>query len=178
MLRMDQVHVIRHKVLQEGRSIRSVAREMGFSRNTIRKYLRVSEPVRQRSGPRRRPVMEKASARIEELLEEWKGRTTPKQRITGTRIHRQLVEEGMQVGITTVRTYLWEKRRQESEVFIPLVWRSGDAAQVDFFEVTVERGGVRSKVWKFVMDRSRRSFSQIGNASHPMRRLTPRRRLF
>lgn len=151
MLRMDQVHVIRHKVLQEGRSIRSVAREMGFSRNTIRKYLRVSEPVRQASGPRRRPVMEKAAARIEQLLEEWKGRTTPKQRITGTRIHRQLVEEGMQVGITTVRTYLWEKRRQESEVFIPLVWRGGDAAQVDFFEVTVDCGGERSKVWKFVM---------------------------
>ena len=29
MLRMDQVHVIRHKVLIEGRSRRSVAREMG-----------------------------------------------------------------------------------------------------------------------------------------------------
>ena len=29
MLRMDQVHVIRHKVLVEGRSIGGVAREMG-----------------------------------------------------------------------------------------------------------------------------------------------------
>ena len=39
MLRMDQVHVIRHKVLSEGRSIRQVARELGVSRNTIAKYL-------------------------------------------------------------------------------------------------------------------------------------------
>jgi transposase len=148
---MDQVHVIRYKVLQEGKSIRSVAREMGFSRNTIRKYLQVSEPVRRESGPRPRPVMAKVAARIEQLLDEWKRRTTPKQRITGTRIHRQLVEEGHRVGITTVRTYLWEKRRRQSEVFIPLVWRSGDAAQVDFFEVTVDLAGVRSKVWKFVM---------------------------
>lgn len=151
MLRMDQVHVIRYEVLQKGKSIRQVAREMGFSRNTIRKYLQVSEPVRQESGPRRRPVLEQVKPRIDQLLEEWKGRTTRKQRITGTRIHRQLVEEGYRVGITTVRTYLWEKLRQESEVFIPLVWRPGDAAQVDFFEVTVEEGGSARKAWKFVM---------------------------
>lgn len=36
MLRMDQVHVMRHKVLVEGRSRPSVAREMGVSRNTVR----------------------------------------------------------------------------------------------------------------------------------------------
>jgi hypothetical protein len=30
-LRMDQVHVIRHKVLLEGKSVRSVAKEMGVS---------------------------------------------------------------------------------------------------------------------------------------------------
>ena len=39
MLRMDQVHVIRHKVLDEGQSMRQVARELGLSRNTVRKYL-------------------------------------------------------------------------------------------------------------------------------------------
>ena len=30
MLKMDQVHVLRHKVLSEGQSIRRVARELGF----------------------------------------------------------------------------------------------------------------------------------------------------
>ena len=38
MLRMEQVHVIRHKVLIEGRGQRQAAREMGLSRNTV-KYL-------------------------------------------------------------------------------------------------------------------------------------------
>jgi hypothetical protein len=51
MLGMDQVHVIRHKVLVEGGSIRGVARQMGVSRNTVRKYLGLSEPVRQECGP-------------------------------------------------------------------------------------------------------------------------------
>ena len=35
---MDQVHVIRHQVLVEGRSRRQVAKEFGISRLTVRKY--------------------------------------------------------------------------------------------------------------------------------------------
>jgi transposase len=97
------------------------------------------------------PVMEAIAPRVEEILSEWRERTTPKQRITGTRVHRQLVEEGYEVGLTTVRTYLREKRRSEAEVFVPLVHRPGEEAQVDFFEVTVEEGGHRRKAWKFVM---------------------------
>ena len=150
MLRMAQVHVIRHKVLVEGLSIRRVAHEMGVSRNTVSKYLKQSQPTR-REGPRRRPVVERVGPRIDELLVEWSGRTTPKQRITGTRIHRQLREEGCEVGTTTVRMYLREKHRQAAEVYIPLVYHPGDAAQVDFFEVTVDEQGVRRKAWKFLM---------------------------
>jgi transposase len=151
MLRMDQVHVIRHKVLVEGQSIRSVARQMSVGRNTIKKYLALSEPVRVVRQKKPSPVKEMVAPRIDEIMEHWRGRTTAKQRITGTRIHRQLVEEGYQVGITTVRDYLREKRRGQAEVFIPLVHRPGDEAQVDFFEVSVEVDGRIEKAWKFVM---------------------------
>ena len=150
MLRMAQVHVIRHKVLVEGLSIRQVAREMGISRNTVSKYLEEAEPIRS-EWSRRKPVLESVGPRIDQLLTEWRGRTTPKQRITGTRIHRQLREEGYNVGTTTVRTYLREKRRQTAEVYIPLVYRPGDMAQVDFFEVTVEEDETTHKAWKFLM---------------------------
>ena len=132
MLRMEQVHVIRHKVLVEGESIRSVAKQLEVSRNTVAKYLGVSEPVRVTRRPKPRPVLEKVAPRIEELLEEWRGRTTAKQRVTGTRVHRQLVEEGYQVGVTTVREYLRELRRKAAEVYIPLVHRPGEEGQVDF----------------------------------------------
>ena len=49
------------------------------------------------------PVLEMIAPRVEEILAEWRTRTTAKQRITGTRIHRQLLEEGYEVGFTTVR---------------------------------------------------------------------------
>ncbi len=150
---MEQVHVIRHKVLLEGKSVRSVAKEMGISRNSVAKYLKDPEPSKKvvRKQKKRAPVMEMVAPRIEEILSEWAERTTPKQRITGTRVHRQLVEEGYEVGITTVRDYLREKRRQEAEVFVPLIHRPGDEAQVDFFEASVEEDEQIKKAWKFVM---------------------------
>ena len=58
MLRVDQVHVIRHKVLVDGRSQRQVAKEFGISRVTVRKYVEGAEPVRREAGPRVRPVWE------------------------------------------------------------------------------------------------------------------------
>jgi transposase len=146
---MDQVHVIRHKVLVEGRSQREVARELGLSRNTVAKYLEQAEPRRVESQPRARPVLERVSARLTELLTSW--RTTRKQRLTGARLHQQLVEEGYEVGVTTVRRYVREWRRQREEVYVPLVHRPGECGQVDFFEVTVVVAGLVQKVWKFLL---------------------------
>jgi transposase len=150
MLRMDQVHVVRHKVLVEGQSIRRVARELGISRNTVDKYLRQSEPVHTRRI-RSRPVWDAVKRRLDELLAEWEPRTTAKQRLTGSLIHRQLVSEGYTVGATLVRQYLHELRRQRQEVYIPLVHRPGEEAQVDFFEVVVEIGGEWLKAWEFLL---------------------------
>jgi len=151
MLRMDKVYVIRHKVLVEQRSIRAVARELDVSRNTVTKYLQTSEPARKPESRRPRPVTDKIAPRIDEILNEWAGRVTPKQRITGTRIFRQLLKEGYQTGVTVVRDYLREKRRRSAEVYIPLVHRPGEEGQFDYFEVMVEEDGVFHKVWKCVL---------------------------
>jgi transposase len=150
MLRMDQVHVIRHKVLREGQSVRQVARELGVSRNTISKYLEQAEPER-RPRQRARPIWERVQPRLDELLAEWEPRTTAKQRLTGSLLQHQLRAEGYRIGTTLVRQYLRERRRQQMEVYVPLVHRAGDEAQVDFFEVTVELGGERLKAWKFLL---------------------------
>ena len=123
MQRMQDVHVLRHQVLVVGRSQRQVARELGISRNTVRRYLEAPEPVRREGGPRRRPVFDAVQPRLDELLGEWSERTTLEQRLTATRLHRQLREEGYAVGVTTVRDYLREWRRQRAEVCVPLVYQ-------------------------------------------------------
>jgi hypothetical protein len=44
-----------------------------------------------------------------------------------------------------------EWRRQRREVFVPLTYRPGDLAEVDFFEVLVDIDGTRRKAWLFLM---------------------------
>lgn len=148
---MDRVHVIRHKVLVEGRSVRSVARELKVNRRTVEKYLHQSEPRRAELAARSQPVLGLVGPRIEALLGEWASRLEGKHRLTAPRVHRQLIEEGLKVGERSVRKFLAERRRKAAEVYIPLVHRPGDEAQVDFFEVTVDEGGQRRKAWKFLM---------------------------
>ena len=151
MLKMDRVHVIRHKVLIEEQSVRRVAREMGLSRVTVKKYVGEAEPRRREKDPRARPVSDRIGPTIEEILESWAGRTTAKQRVTARRVHREILERGLAVGMTTVKTYLAERRRKATEVFVPLVYRPGELAEVDFFEIVVEIDGERKKAWKFLM---------------------------
>jgi transposase len=148
---MDQVHVVRHKVLVEGRGVRQVAREMGIARNTVRKYLEQAEPVRVETAPRDRPVWKKVGSRLESLLAESPQWTGGKQRLTATRLHAMLLAEGFTVGATTVKEAVAEWKRRRREVFVPLVYPAGDLAEVDFFEVLVELAGVMVKAWMFVM---------------------------
>jgi transposase len=124
---------------------------MRVSRNTVRKYLNESEPRRKEPDERPRPVLDRVRRRLEELISDWEKRSTRKQRISGTRLHRQLIEEDFEVGVTLVRDYWREHQRRKAEVFVPLVHRAGDEAQVDFFEVVIEENGQRRKASKFLM---------------------------
>ena len=152
MLRMDQVHVVRHKVLVEGRSQRAVARELGLARVTVRKYLDQARPVRRAEAvPRRRPVWDAVAERVQGLLAESAQWTGGKQRLTATRLHALVLAEGHRVGVTVVRAAVAEWKRQRREVFVPLTYRPGDLAEVDFFEVLVDVDGTRRKAWLFLM---------------------------
>jgi transposase len=151
MLRVDQVHVIRHQVLVEGRSQRQVAKEFGISRITVRKYVEEAVPVRKETGPRARPVWDKVGPRIQALLTESKAWTGGKQQLTATRLHELLAGEGHRVGVTLVKEAVAEWKRQRREVFVPLMYRPGDLAEVDFFEVLVDVDGTRRKAWLLLM---------------------------
>jgi transposase len=150
MLRVEQVHVIRHKVLVEGQSMRRVAAEMGLSRNTVKKYLTQAEPVRHEAEPRRKPVRSVVTARIEALLAD-KRLTNRKQRWTGPRLAEVLADEGHAVSVRTVQRVAQEWRRRRAEVYVPLVYEPGEMAEVDFFEVVYGPETARRKAQLFLM---------------------------
>ena len=82
MLGVEDIDALRRKVLVEGKSQRQVAWEMGLARDTVRRYLTTPVPE-PRKRERSCPVLEEVRPRLEQLLEEWSGRTTAKQRTTG-----------------------------------------------------------------------------------------------
>jgi transposase len=149
---MDLVHVVRHKVLVEGRTQRAVARELGLARATVRKYVDQAAPTRKlEAAPRPRPVWDGVAGRVQALLAESVRWTGGKQRLTATRLHELLLTEGHRVGVTVVKDAVAEWKRQRREVFVPLTYRPGDLAEVDFFEVLVDVDGTRRKAWLFLM---------------------------
>jgi len=151
MLEMDQVLVVRHKVLVEKRSRRSVAREHGISRNTVKRYVLGAPVGVRKAAVRERPVHDKIAARVEALLAESATWTRGKQRLTTSRLWEMLRDEGHVVGKTLVKELAAEWKRQRREVFVPLTYRPGELAEVDFFEVWVDLDGERRKAWLFVM---------------------------
>jgi transposase len=124
---------------------------MGVSRNTVKKYTKQAAPKRVELAPRRRPVFEFVRAELVKLLEASPRWTGGKQRLTATRLHQMLVEQGFTVGVTLVKEYVAEWRRRRREVFVPLVYAPGELAEVDFFEVLVDIAGERRKAFLFVM---------------------------
>ena len=151
MLSMQTVHIVRHKVLVEGISVQQVAQDLGLSRTTVYKYLEVPTHNRVEATPRRHPVLDAASSRIDVLLAEWSSRTTAKQRLTAARLHRQLRTEGYTISDRSVRQYVRQKKLQAAEVFVPLSYRPGELAEVDFFAVVIDERGQRRHAWKFLI---------------------------
>ncbi len=148
---MDQVYAIRHQVLVEGRSIRAVAREVGVSRNTVRRYLDGAPPAGRKPVARARPVLAGVRERLDALLTEAPRWTEGKQRLTATQVHRLLRDEGHRVGVTLVKAYVAEWKRRRREVYVPLVYRPGELAEVDFFAVLVDVAGRREHAWLFLL---------------------------
>jgi len=161
---MEEVYVVRHRYLVDGVPIRQLAREMSISRNTIKRYLRGAEPgVGKPRGPEGRPVTDVVRPRAEAILADSKRWTEGKHRLTAARLHELLRGDGVEASYSLVKQIVREWKRRKQEVFVPLVYRAGDLAQVDFFEVLVDVAGERRKAYMFLMRlmHSKRDFAWL-----------------
>jgi len=143
---------VRRAVLVEGKSERTVAREFGIARETVRKMLRYAIPPGYRRGqPVKRPKLGPWLGVIDAILEADKN-SPVKQRHTAKRIFDRLRQEyAYSGGYTIVKDYVRLQRVRTREMFVPLTHAPGEA-QADFGEALVMVGGVECKAHYFAMD--------------------------
>lgn len=148
---MDRWTEIRKKVLVEGVSKRQVMEEEGIHWETLQKILAHSQPPGYRIGQERpQPKIGPFLGRIKQILEDDK-HTHKKQRHTAKRIFERLcAEDGYTGGYTQVKKAVRGIKHRNSEVFVPLTHRPGEA-QVDFGHALVKLKGVLVKRPYFVM---------------------------
>ena len=142
---METIGKIRRWHRIEKLSISQIARRLGASRNTVKKYLKsnVTTP-KYAPRPKRFPVMGPWVTRLLELLREDAGKPL-RERRNGQRLYDTLAEEGFTGSYPTlqraVRAWKVERGRDGARVFIPLVFAPGEAYQFDWSYETVELGG-------------------------------------
>ena len=153
MLTMDEKAAIRHAVLVEGKSQRQVARELGYSRNTVRKMLTDSKrPKYQLSQARSSPVLGSYKSLLEAWVEE-DAKKPKKKRRTARRMFQLLKEEyGYQGAESTLRVYVGKLRRKaKHKVYVTLAYAPGETGQVDFGEADVTIAGREVTAHLFLM---------------------------
>ncbi|HEY5211920.1 MAG TPA: IS21 family transposase [Acidobacteriaceae bacterium] len=152
MFKVELYGRVRRAVLVDGVSQRSVAREFGISRKSVRKMVSFSVPPGyRREQPIRRPKLGPWIGVIDAILDEDKQRPT-KQRHTAKRIFDRLREEHQfSGGYTIVKDYVRGEQLRTREMFVPLTHAPGEA-QADFGEALVVIGGVEQKAHYLAMD--------------------------
>ena len=144
MLCVETIGKIRRRRLVDGASISQIARELGLSRNTVKKALRSgAEPFeyQRKHQPRRRlgPYV----ALLDRWLEAEQKLPVREQR-TAQRLYEALCVEGYSGAVDSVRRHVkgYQARRRTVEAFIPQSFAPGEAYQFDWSHEHVELGGV------------------------------------
>lgn len=154
-IEVDMYEKIRYLYTQEKKSQREIARLLGISRTTVRKYCdRSTLPgVRNGISGRKSYVMTDEVLRfIEDCLLEDKSENLKKQRHTARRIYTRLVEElNFSGGESTVRRLVAQIKNKPSKAFVPLSYEPAEAAQIDWGEATIYLNGERVKINLFCM---------------------------
>jgi len=168
MMSVRQIKEVR-MLRQEGLPIRDICRKAGISRNTVRKILRGKEA---RFTYQRESSNQPAQESIKELIESWIKHDSlegKKYRRTAKRMHQEL--QGGEYGYTgsyasVVRCFNEVRARlgkDPAEVFIPLEFGNGEAAQFDWGEAKAVIGGqlMSLNLGAMQLCKSRKSYARV-----------------
>ena len=151
VITVNDYKYIREHWLQ-GESQRTIAKQLGISRNTVKKYCAgATVPWERKEYERNATVLtEEVRQFIAYCLAEDGNLHSAKQSHTARRIYNRLVEElGFTGGESTVRKYVQEIKTKAQEAYVPLMFVPGDAMQIDWGEATVYLCGERKSICLF-----------------------------
>ena len=142
------------KVLQsQGKSIKEIMRRVKLSRNTVRKYMRSSDPPRMKRREYER-MLDGFDSEIMEMLS--KG-------YIGTRIYEELIKKGYEGSLSTVHKYI-SRLKEDEEISRKVTTRvergPGEQMQYDWKEWMLPVGGKEVKIYlhEVVLSYSRKKY--------------------
>lgn len=156
-------------------SYKRVARELGISRNTVKKYVQRVKDVQDGTAdeilrkdrpiaPPPRVLTETVREKIHQYLESNLNHPR-KQRLTAKRIWELLVRDGHAIGYTSVKNEVsrWKRTNSPREVYILQEPRKGQRAEFDWGEICLCIRGIWSKFYlaMFVLPFSLYRFARL-----------------
>lgn len=129
----------------EGRSIRRIAKDLGISRNSVRKYLRSPQVPRARPRPARPSKLDPYKGYIQQRLSDGLENCVV--------LLRELRAQGYDGGYTILKEYVHPLRRRiQPQATMRFETEPGEQAQVDWGSFSyLTEDGHKKKVWAFVM---------------------------
>lgn len=155
IIEVDMYEKIRELHVHERKSQRAIAKLLGISRTTVKKYCDGAQVPWERSGTSgRNPyvVTDDVIHFIRSCFEEDEQENINKQKHTARRIYDRLVDEcGFTGGESTIRQVVASLREKRAKVFVPLSYEPGEAVQIDWGEATIYLRGKKVKINLFCM---------------------------
>jgi transposase len=146
MLVVETIARIRREHFVKGKTIREIARDLGVSRNTVRKVLRSGETASEYERTvQPRPKLGQWTAELETLLEGHAAKPARGQ-LTLIRIYEELRDRGYHGSYDAVRRYAWrwakDRGHATAAAYVPLSFAPGEAYQFDWSHEIVVLNGV------------------------------------
>ena len=146
MLVVETIARIRREHFVKGKTIKEIARDLGVSRNTVRRVLRSGETsFEYERTVQPRPKLGRWTAELDELLDG--NETKPvREQLTLIRIFEELRGRGYGGGYDALRRYArrWAKQHGQATAaaYVPLSFAPGEAYQFDWSHEVVLLSGV------------------------------------
>lgn len=139
----------------DGESMRSIAKDLGISRQTVKKYCEGATHPEVRKNYQREPdvITDKIKAFILSCFSEDEDENLKKQKHTAKKIYDLLITEKRFTGsYSTIRATVSSLRTERTvppQSSVPLSYAPGEAIQIDWGEATVYIDGQKTKLYTF-----------------------------